>query len=934
MDPEYGTQLEYTLDTLSVGVALLDGSDFRIRYVNPYLRSLLVALLRQQEVVGRSASELLPETINAALLPLLRQVASGGERVELAEVPFEGFLEIRGRTYWRITIESYTATDKPGQAGAPGNGVAFGSKPGQTRHLRVMLEDITEAVRARLHIQAVHAISSALAGPASLPLVLERILNVLQETFGSKRCAIILRDNSVPAIEPRLADLEESQLEKSDGPQTARVVAQLGLHAVSQHWQARIDENILLATVAREHRTRIITNTSTAPHYVFPYLNHQGEPHRPGSVLCVPIFEPHADDPLTPGQVENAERVVFGTIEVYHLRARGFPAEEVALLEQFAQQAALAIQNARVFRRVDRLARTASRTVRQKDNIMQAMPDGVIIFDPRWRIADVNQAARDLLGWSENVVGQSLQEAFGRDRVNWLQIPWHPEHVIKDLEQRALSGTTDEVKLTSANGRAYTLQISYTPIRDELGDIFAFIVIYHDITEQVADRERIEAEVVMRTAELNQRNQALQEAQEAQAITSARMQVLLERLPSGVILVAAENKHISVINRQAVELLLRLGAPLPPAEDLDEALQRTLNQDCERLLRALPLLGPSGTLVPYDEQPLAIALLQGESSEAELHLQTNDGQALYLLVNAAPLRALDGGIESAILVLQDISRVKLLERVREDFFTTMAHELKTPLANIRAHLSALLAPDLHWTPEAQLDYLQTADQQVDRLVGMINHFLDASRVEAGALRLAREPILLPEMIEDLRERLEALINAASSGLQIQLPEQVPAVYGDYELIVSVLTNLLSNAFRYAPEGDPVQLLVEPIQKGSRQRAQYVKISVVDHGPGISQEQQSALFTRFSTFAASNRPSADRPGQPEVARRQKATRWSPATGLGLYISRGIIEAHDSQLEVSSSPGCGATFAFTLPVFKERRRPARNTTPPTTALANGE
>jgi signal transduction histidine kinase len=75
-----------------------------------------------------------------------------------------------------------------------------------------------------------------------------------------------------------------------------------------------------------------------------------------------------------------------------------------------------------------------------------------------------------------------------------------------------------------------------------------------------------------------------------------------------------------------------------------------------------------------------------------------------------------------------------------------------------------------------------------------------------------------------------------------------------------------------------------------------------------------LFTRFSTFAAMSRPSIDRPGQPAVERRRKSTRWSPATGLGLYISRGIIEAHGSRLTVASSPGQGATFSFTLPIVK--------------------
>jgi signal transduction histidine kinase len=261
--------------------------------------------------------------------------------------------------------------------------------------------------------------------------------------------------------------------------------------------------------------------------------------------------------------------------------------------------------------------------------------------------------------------------------------------------------------------------------------------------------------------------------------------------------------------------------------------------------------------------------------------------------------------------------MKALEHAREDFFTTMAHELKTPLANIRAHLTALLSDDLQWSGEAKHDMLETADEQVERLVGMVNSFLDASRVEAGALRLEFEAILLPELLEDLQDRLEALITSSGRRLQITLPEQLPAIRGDYELILSVLTNLLSNAFRYAPEGDAVTLEVQPVSEEGDEQPSTVTLSVSDHGPGMSREQQTDLFTRFSTFAAMRRPTVERPGQPIPERRRGAARWSPATGLGLYISRGIIEAHGSTLTLKSSPGQGATFAFTLPVFPGKK-----------------
>jgi signal transduction histidine kinase len=128
--------------------------------------------------------------------------------------------------------------------------------------------------------------------------------------------------------------------------------------------------------------------------------------------------------------------------------------------------------------------------------------------------------------------------------------------------------------------------------------------------------------------------------------------------------------------------------------------------------------------------------------------------------------------------------------------------------------------------------------------------------------------------------------------------------------MSVLTNLLSNAFRYAPEGDIVRLEAEALFDPYYAQISGVEIRVIDRGPGITGERQAELFTRFSTFAAQRRPTAERPGQPAAGKQRGNLRWSPATGLGLYISRGIIEAHGSTLRLKSTPGEGTTFAFTL------------------------
>ena len=960
MGPGQSGQLEYILGCMSVGVAILNCADLRLRYANAHLLSLLEESWHPQGVIDHRLDEIVPDEIYKVALPILQQVCSSGQSARFSDVPFEGFLKTRGRTYWRVEIQPAPSltTSLPGSVERPLNETGTHNS---CDALLVTVEDQTNLVHSRLRLNAFHNVSSAIAGPFALPRVLDRILQAVQEMVGSTRCAVMLIDQLDIGSELYVPGFEEQAHaetgDAADPTSTIRVAAQRGLHLGWQGWHPQLSEQLLVGRVVRNRQTLVITDTSREPELEFPLLDDDGQPRRPGSVLCVPIFEPTSDDNQNGGFIPNgsvptsAMGAVLGTIEVYHRRARGFPAEEVELLEQFAQQAGLAIQNARLFRSINRLAQVANRHARQRENIMQAIPDGVIIYDARWRVADVNHAARKLLGWSEGMIGLHVTEALARSSAIFLYDLKSIPNIVSELERRALEGSIDEIKIVGADGKHYTMRRSQAPIHDGHGDIFAFVVIYHDVTEQAVARERIEAEVVTRTAELAQRNQALQIAKAAQELESARLQLLLERLPSGVMLVSAADKCITIINNLGALLLQRMGwvpeamqeVSIPhgvdpmrgvdalssrqdatrvidptAADDPDMMVKCAVGINIEELLRTTTMYGPSGSVIPYEQQPLSFALSNGEAKEAELHFIQPDGQTVFLLVNAAPLRASDGTISSAVTVWHDITQLKTLERAREDFFTTMAHELKTPLANIRAHVSALLAKDLQWSVQEQHDFLEAADEQVERLVDMINHFLDASRVEAGALRLEREPILLAEMLEDLQDRLEALITSSQRHLEIHTTADLPAVLADYELIMSVLTNLLSNAFHYAPEGDTVFLEAEPVFRMPDQQLLGVELRVIDHGPGMTQEQQAQLFTRFSTFAAMRRPAVDRPGQFAPERQRGGIRWSPATGLGLYISRGIIEAHGSALTLKSSPGQGSTFAFILPAVSAIKR----------------
>lgn len=897
METEHITQLQHILERMTVGVAILDCTTLRVLYANSYLTSFCPEPWKTLGLLGRQAGEFLPADIYRQAEPLFQQVCADGQKVSLAEVPYEGFLETRGRTYWRISLELAPASQQ-----AP-----------EKRGLLVMLEDVTSSVRARLQLEAIRHISAAIAGQSPLHDVLDRILLAMQELVGSKRCAVLLVDaEEDEAVAQRVyqENTDTGKLLAIPGQTTpvVTIAAQQGLYKGAENWHPPVSERLLLGEVLRTRQARVVPDTSTIPQVEFPILDDYGKPRRPGSVVCVPILETLPEG--VPG-------VVLGTIEIYHRRSRGLPSEEVRLLEQFAPQAGLAIQNARLFQRTKLLARLARQQAHQLENVMRAIPDGVIIYDSDWRLLSVNHTARRLLGLSDDDIGLHIKQALARSKAQFP--PDSP--LISDLMASMAHPTdyqpVDEFEMTGADQRIYTMRRSKAPIRDETGQIFAYVVVYHDVTEPAVARKQIEAKVRARTAELAQRNAVLQETQATLRSYTDRLRLLLERLPAGVMLIGMEDHQVGLMNNQAEQLLQRMGVyPSQPGSAALEAgrpLSEASGMNIEELLSGVTMYDAAGAIVPYEVQPLYQALHRGVAGLAELSTRLPDGQTLSLLVKAAPLLDGDGTAINTVLVWQDITWIKALERARENFFTTMAHELKTPLANIRAHLSALQARDMAWSPEDQLRFLRTADEQVERLVGMINHFLDASRVEAGALRPEMEPILLPEMFEDLQERLEALLASSQRRLEISAPHTLPAVHADYELIMGVLINLLSNAFHYAPVGDAVHL--EAALKLEHGQTRGITLSVTDRGPGIPPARQSELFTRFSTFAEARRPMADRPGQTAVdtpERRSGDKRWSPATGLGLYISKGIIEAHGSTLELRSSPGEGTTFAFTLPL----------------------
>jgi two-component system sensor histidine kinase KdpD len=222
------------------------------------------------------------------------------------------------------------------------------------------------------------------------------------------------------------------------------------------------------------------------------------------------------------------------------------------------------------------------------------------------------------------------------------------------------------------------------------------------------------------------------------------------------------------------------------------------------------------------------------------------------------------------------------DRLRTALLNSVSHDLRTPLAAIKASASSLLDPEVEWDDAQRREFLMTIDAEADRLTRLVDNLLDMSRIEAGALdpRPVVTPVadLIGPVVRRARERTRRRID-------VDVPDSLPAVLADPVQLDQLLTNLLDNTRIYAPSG-PVAVVARPGRPGE------VEIRVVDHGPGIPKPERERVFDQFYRLKVGGK-------RPE------------GTGMGLAICRGIARAHGGTIWVETTPGGGSTFVLTLP-----------------------
>lgn len=290
------------------------------------------------------------------------------------------------------------------------------------------------------------------------------------------------------------------------------------------------------------------------------------------------------------------------------------------------------------------------------------------------------------------------------------------------------------------------------------------------------------------------------------------------------------------------------------------------------------------------------ALETGENYEIEYRLRRHDGQYRWHLGRATPVKDSSGKILKWIGTNTDIHEQKIFTTdlqyavsSRDEFLSIASHELKTPLTSLKlqtqVYLKALAkGREDYLRPERITELVITVDRQVTKLNRLVDDMLDVSRIQSGKLAIRKQPLELGKLVEEIVIRMqEHIIERGYPVPEINKSANISGVW-DQERIEQVVTNLLTNAIRY---GNSKKFFI-----GLEQQNGFAKFSITDQGIGISPENKSRIFDKFERAINANDVSG--------------------LGLGLYISRKIIEAHGGSISVESELGKGSTFTFTLPL----------------------
>ena len=349
-----------------------------------------------------------------------------------------------------------------------------------------------------------------------------------------------------------------------------------------------------------------------------------------------------------------------------------------------------------------------------------------------------------------------------------------------------------------------------------------------------------------------------------------RLEALVDTSPVGVAVFDVATGRPVSLNREARRIVEALRGPGQALEDLIEGMVCRRADGHEFSLAELPATGD---------------LARGETVRAEeIELSVSGGQRISTLVNATPIHAAGGAVESMVVTMQDLAALEELDRLRAEFLGMVSHELRAPLTSIKGSAATVLSAEPALEAAEMREFFRIIDGQADHMRGLIGDLLDVGRIEAGTLSVSPEPADIAALLEQARTTF--LGGGGAHAVLVDLPPAMPRVMADPRRIVQVLNNLIHNAAQHSPESLPIRIAAE-------RDGVHASVSVSDQGRGVPPEELPHLFRKYPRSTG---------GGPLAG-----------SGLGLAICKGLVEAHGGRIRATSQgAGRGTRVVFTLPL----------------------
>lgn len=278
---------------------------------------------------------------------------------------------------------------------------------------------------------------------------------------------------------------------------------------------------------------------------------------------------------------------------------------------------------------------------------------------------------------------------------------------------------------------------------------------------------------------------------------------------------------------------------------------------------------------------------EGNGGSLEVRREAPEGgEARTLAVNFAPIAEGNGERAGVVTVFYDLSKIRRLETVRQEFVSNLSHELRTPLSILAGYLETMEDPSVLRGAEGR-EVMQVLRRNCERLTLLVNDLMELSRIESGRIAIQPQPRKPREVLDEVKEDWKRAFAGKKVRLEVECAEPLPEVKSDPLRTGQIFANLMDNALRFAPQGSRVIL-------GASAKGRWVEFSVQDEGEGIPPDKLGRIFERF--FRVDEGRTRDRGG----------------TGLGLSIVKHLVQLHGGEVRVESQMGIGTKILFSIPV----------------------